>query len=188
MLRVTRSLHTLRSSLQPSIRAGPSSIPARPPKADRYLAIHSFFTRQASLLARPSTPFARPSSQTRITRFPPFHRFNSSSHRGKPSLRSPPLTHSTSNPPTASHPPGHTQDYTPFIRRLVHQSSSLAQNSLHRPTKDELLAASKSWWERLRIRLRWFTIRGWRRFNMDDLSAFASFFVVGNSECARSPI
>lgn len=33
----------------------------------------------------------------------------------------------------------------------------------------------------MRIRLKWFTIRGWRRFNTDDLSAFLSWFVVGNT-------
>lgn len=30
--------------------------------------------------------------------------------------------------------------------------------------------------------MKWFFIRGWRRFNTDDFSAFASWFVLGNSE------
>lgn len=57
---------------------------------------------------------------------------------------------------------------------------------VHRPTKEDLLNAANSWWERLRIRLKWFTIRGWRRFNTDDLVAFFSWFVVGNSGYFRA--
>lgn len=73
-------------------------------------------------------------------------------------------------------------DYTPFIRRLIARSQALGQGLAHRPTRDDLLKAANSTWERIRIRLRWATIRGWRRFNTDDMSAFFSWFVVGNSE------
>lgn len=175
MLRVTRPVLSLRSPYLTPIRAGPSSLPARPPQADRYLAVRAFFTRQASLLVQP-LPCARRSRSS----FAPNRQNSSSSHPDRPS------PNETASKPTseakAAQASGLTQDYTPFIRRLILQSGSLLKNSHNRPTKDELLAASGSWFERLRIRLRWFTIRGWRRFNTDDFSAFASWFVVGNSE------
>lgn len=79
--------------------------------------------------------------------------------------------------------PVHMSEYSPFIRRLINRSSELSHNLPHRLTKEDLLNAAESWWQRLRIRLKWFFIRGWRRFNTDDLSAFFSWFVVGNSEC-----
>jgi distribution and morphology protein 31 len=95
-------------------------------------------------------------------------------------------------PPIAPAPPAvppilpplaNISDYTPFIRRLIQRSQVLGETLTHRPTREDLLKAANSWWERFRIRLRWLTIRGWRRFNTDDFSAFFSWFVVGNSEC-----
>jgi hypothetical protein len=110
---------------------------------------------------------------------------------GQPFL--PPLPHAQTN-------------YAPFIRRLLSRlphpskspnpdpglndnSSSHNHNHDHqhgphphfRPTKDQLLAAATSFWQRLRIRWKWFSIRSWRRFNMDDWTAFGSWVLVGNS-------
>lgn len=50
----------------------------------------------------------------------------------------------------------------------------------HRPTKQELLAAASGFWSRLRVRFKWLTIRSVRPWNMDDWSAFISWFVVGH--------
>jgi hypothetical protein len=133
----------------------------RSPNADRYITIHNFFTRQATL---PTYTQARFSS-TKPT---------DSCEKCSTSPEQP--------PPHVQTPPGHAQDYTPFIRRLIGRSQSLTTSSPTRPTKEQLLAAAGSWWERLRVRLKWFTIRGWRRFNADDYGAFASVFVLGNSK------
>lgn len=51
---------------------------------------------------------------------------------------------------------------------------------LHRPTKEELLAAATGFWSRLRIRFKWLTIRSVRPFNTDDISAFVSWFFIGH--------
>ncbi|KAK6002747.1 hypothetical protein QM012_001497 [Aureobasidium pullulans] len=51
---------------------------------------------------------------------------------------------------------------------------------LHRPTKDELLAAATSFWQRLGIRFKWFSIRSARPFNTDDISAFISWILFGH--------
>ncbi|KAJ9626283.1 Mitochondrial distribution and morphology protein 31, mitochondrial precursor [Taxawa tesnikishii (nom. ined.)] len=51
---------------------------------------------------------------------------------------------------------------------------------LHRPTKEELLAAATGFWSRLRVRFKWFSIRSVRPFNTDDISAFVSWVLVGH--------
>lgn len=50
----------------------------------------------------------------------------------------------------------------------------------HRPTKEELLAAATGFWSRLRVRFKWLTIRSTRPWNVDDWSAFVSWFLLGH--------
>ena len=50
----------------------------------------------------------------------------------------------------------------------------------HRPTKEELLAAATGFWSRLKIRFKWFSIRSAQPWNVDDWSAFVSWFVLGH--------
>lgn len=50
----------------------------------------------------------------------------------------------------------------------------------HRPTKEELLAAANGFFSRLKVRFKWLTIRNTRPYNVDDWSAFISWFVMGN--------
>lgn len=51
---------------------------------------------------------------------------------------------------------------------------------LHRPTKDELLAAASGAWARMGVRFKWFSIKSARPFNIDDISAFFSWIFVGH--------
>lgn len=189
----TRPLHVLRPSLLPPLRASSSRIPLRTAQSDRYLLIRDFFTRQSSLTySPPPLPLSfRPRSPLIPRRWNSTTPSSSPSSGKTPNERPKDCPHcgptpsnipATPPPPTIGPAPGHAQDYTPFIRRLIQQSQLLKANAPHRPTKEQLLEAASSWWERLRIRIKWFTIRGWRRFNTDDLSAFASWFVLGNSE------
>jgi mitochondrial distribution and morphology protein 31 len=46
---------------------------------------------------------------------------------------------------------------------------------IHRPTKEELLAAATGFWHRLQIRFKWFSIRSVRPYNFDEIFAFASW-------------
>ncbi|OCF38630.1 mitochondrial distribution and morphology protein 31 [Kwoniella heveanensis CBS 569] len=188
-----------------------SLTPSRSAQTDRYIAIRDFFTRQASLYfsttttkptlhlpARTGSSRSKPSfkaiahhdetvrwSSTDSSRAPcpncEGSRASSSSSPSSPPSSPPSSSNTPFIPPAPSPTPGHAQDYAPFIRRLINNSTAIASNSPHRPSKEELLDAASGWWQRLRIRIKWFTIRGWRRFNTDDLSAFASFFVVGNT-------
>ncbi|KAK3677646.1 Mitochondrial distribution and morphology protein 31, mitochondrial precursor [Recurvomyces mirabilis] len=51
---------------------------------------------------------------------------------------------------------------------------------LHRPTKEELLAAATGFWHRLQIRFKWFSIRSARPFNSDEIFAFVSWIFWGH--------
>jgi distribution and morphology protein 31 len=51
---------------------------------------------------------------------------------------------------------------------------------LHRPTKDELLAAATSFWQRLGIRFKWFSIRSFRPYTLDEIGAFISWIFLGH--------
>ena len=51
---------------------------------------------------------------------------------------------------------------------------------IHRPSKEELLAAATGFWSRLKVRFKWFSIRSARPFNADDIGAFFSWVLVGH--------
>lgn len=57
--------------------------------------------------------------------------------------------------------------------------SPSAPSSFRRPTKEDLLRSARGFWTRVRIRFKWFTIRGFRRFNADDFSAFFTLGGLG---------
>lgn len=50
----------------------------------------------------------------------------------------------------------------------------------HRPTKDELLEAANGFWQRLKVRLKWISIRSMRPWNIDEWGAFVSWFLFGH--------
>ncbi|MCJ1377401.1 Mitochondrial distribution and morphology protein 31, mitochondrial precursor [Xylographa soralifera] len=51
---------------------------------------------------------------------------------------------------------------------------------IHRPSKEELLAAATGFWSRLKVRFKWFSIRSVRPFNADEIGAFFSWILVGH--------
>lgn len=84
-----------------------------------------------------------------------------------------------SRPPPDSPPPQarvDLQNYSHFFRQLAQSVPHI-----HRPTKDDFLKLTSSFWHRLQIRFKWLTIRSFRKFNADDLSAFFSFALVGQT-------
>ncbi|OCL07220.1 hypothetical protein AOQ84DRAFT_389654 [Glonium stellatum] len=74
---------------------------------------------------------------------------------------------SPSQPPAASN--------KPLLERIP---QSLPH--FHRPTKAELLAAATGFWSRLKVHFKWLTIKSVRPFNMDEISAFFSWILVGH--------
>ena len=167
----------IQSTLRP-VRASSSRIPLRNSSCNRYLLIHDFFTRHAASFTTSTT------SPTRRRNVSLSVRFQSSPQGRSIRFQTTDSQHKVPCPdcPHVESPRrGHAQEYTPFIQRLIRRTHSLKPNSPHRPTREELLSAASTRWERFRVRLMWFFIRGWRRFNADDLSAFASWFVLGNT-------
>lgn len=68
------------------------------------------------------------------------------------------------------------ENYSRFFQRLA-ESVPHAR----RPTRDDLLKVATNFWQRLSIRFKWFTLRSFRKFNADDISAFISWFLVSQT-------
>ena len=76
---------------------------------------------------------------------------------------------------TSDNLPSNLRDnYPRFFRRLA---QSLPHVS--RPSRDDFLNAANGMVQRMRVRVRWFFIRNFRKFNADDISAFVTWFLVG---------
>src|SRR5271154_5185645 len=56
-----------------------------------------------------------------------------------------------------------------------------SQSYFQRPTKEQLLATATSFLHRLHIRFKWPLIRSYRPFNMDDISAFISVYILSHA-------
>ncbi|GAA5854559.1 hypothetical protein JCM3766R1_006076 [Sporobolomyces carnicolor] len=63
------------------------------------------------------------------------------------------------------------------LRRVAASLPSVTQSG-RPPTVDQLLHLSNSFFDRLKIRFKWFTIRSYRRFRLDDWSAFFSIGIL----------
>jgi mitochondrial distribution and morphology protein 31 len=81
-------------------------------------------------------------------------------------------------PPTARKVESSFPDSSPSSSKYLHLPH--LPKLPHRPTKEELLAAATGFWSRLKVRFKWFSIRSVRPWNVDDWSAFVSWFVLGN--------
>jgi distribution and morphology protein 31 len=104
-------------------------------------------------------------------------RNKSSTSNGQNGRKPPPDDNGTSNVPpaaTKSEPTTPGSAYNSYLH-LPHMPKMP-----HRPTKEELLAAATGFWSRLKVRFKWFSIRSVRPWNIDDWSAFVSWFVLGN--------
>ncbi|KAH7928901.1 hypothetical protein BV22DRAFT_1126125 [Leucogyrophana mollusca] len=77
---------------------------------------------------------------------------------------------------SAHGPPLNLENYPRLYRRLA-----LSLSHLHRPTREDFLKVTTNFWQRLRIRFKWFTIRSFRRFNADDISAFITWFLMSQT-------
>jgi distribution and morphology protein 31 len=76
------------------------------------------------------------------------------------------------NPQSASPLPNY-ENYPESLRRLA-----MSLPHLHRPTRDDFLSIASGFWQRARIRFKWFTIKSFRKFNADDISAFVTWFLT----------
>jgi len=159
--------------------------------ADRYSLIRTFFTRPTP--QSPLFPLTRRPASVFTPTFTPHRNFHSSwgARDNRPSMRATPQrpeplehpqtptpkSHTTyeslrpDNPTTNLH---HNNNYPRFFRQLA---QSLPHVS--RPSRDDFLNAANGIVQRMRVRVRWFFIRNFRKFNADDISAFVTWFLVG---------
>ncbi|GAA6059641.1 hypothetical protein JCM10212_004144 [Sporobolomyces blumeae] len=89
--------------------------------------------------------------------------------------------HSLMNP--VSHPvskpyPHYLASLPSSLRRVAASLPSVAGEG-RPPTRDQLLSLTTSFFDRLKIRFKWATIRSYRRFRADDWSAFFSVGILG---------
>ena len=150
--------------------------------SDRYSFIRSFFSAppalstRSPLLSPPSLALRRnfySSCRTRDNRPSTSQNLGSQPkpHQPKPipNLR---ITHDSFPHDSSSNL--HDDNYPRFFRRLA---QSLPHVS--RPSRDDFLNAANGMVQRMRVRVRWFFIRNFRKFNADDISAFVTWFLVG---------
>ncbi|KZW00277.1 hypothetical protein EXIGLDRAFT_667637 [Exidia glandulosa HHB12029] len=93
-------------------------------------------------------------------------------------------TRARTNDKPRSEPPQDPQEREPVKpEQYTRLFQRLARNlpTVHRPSRDDFLAVTTNFWQRVRIRFRWFAIKSFRPFNVDDLSAFFSWFLVGQT-------
>ncbi len=159
-----------------------SSRAAQVVHSDRYSLIRTFFTRPTP--QPPQAPLTRHPAPIFPPTFPFYRNFRSSCcTRDRPSTQSPgPLEQpQTATPkphpslrPDSSYSSPYENNYPRFFRRLA---QSLPHVS--RPSRDDFLNAANGIVQRMRVRVRWFFIRNFRKFNADDISAFVTWFLVG---------
>lgn len=77
-------------------------------------------------------------------------------------------SHDSRDSPRSTPPNRHLMDRLPHMPHL------------HRPTKEELLAAATGFWSRLKVRFKWFSIRSVRPFNLDEITALFSWVLLGH--------
>lgn len=150
---------------------------------DRYTTIRAFFRQQHTIsLNRAETPCRPRIRATCYSTLVCLHLGVSFGSR-RPYSRSAPV-HAEGEgkkdaegfKQTPPHSPVNYDDYPRLFRRLA---TSLPH--LQRPTRDDLLKVATGFWERARIRFKWFTIKSFRKFNADDISAFVTWFVMSQT-------
>jgi mitochondrial distribution and morphology protein 31 len=96
--------------------------------------------------------------------------------RSRDSSKSQSQDYPSSNQEPNAPPTRNDENYSRFFQRLA-----LSLPHLHRPTRDDFLKVATGFWQRMRIRFKWFTIKSFRKFNADDISAFITWFVMSQT-------
>lgn len=83
---------------------------------------------------------------------------------------------SSETPPSAQQDLRPLENYSKFFRQLA-----LSLPNVHRPTRDDFLNAASGFWQRMRVRFKWLTIRSFRKYNADEISAFVTWFFMSQT-------
>ncbi|KAF9067749.1 mitochondrial distribution and morphology protein-domain-containing protein [Rhodocollybia butyracea] len=94
-----------------------------------------------------------------------------------PTLETNPPAHDTTPPPPQPRIlPYNFEYYSRSFRQLA-----MSLPHLHRPTQDDFLRVADGFWQRLRIRFKWFTIKSFRKFNADDISGIVTWILMSQT-------
>ncbi|KAJ6594374.1 mitochondrial distribution and morphology proteins-domain-containing protein [Mycena capillaripes] len=157
-------------------------------KLDRYDIIRTFFSTQNSpgVKQKPMGLSSLSCLREEIHYSALTRRFHSSPRTADSDPREPPKTpinennvtnKSTDGAKPDTPPPPNYDNYPPFFRRLAMSLPHLPRP----PSRDDFLKIATGFWARARIRFKWFTIKSFRRFNADDISAFITWFVMSQT-------
>ncbi|SPN97145.1 related to MDM31 - Mitochondrial Distribution and Morphology [Cephalotrichum gorgonifer] len=78
-------------------------------------------------------------------------------------------------PEVTDHSPTDPESITSSVSKYFH-----IPHIPRRPTKEELLAATDGFLQRLKVRFKWFSIRSMRPWNADEWGAFVSWFILSH--------
>ncbi|KAF7376534.1 hypothetical protein MSAN_00069400 [Mycena sanguinolenta] len=151
----------------------------REAKLDRYDIIRTFFNSQSIHGRVKQGPCLDETRCPALTR----HFHHSSLRAGEFDPKEPPKAPlneheaKTQTSDDTKPPPPNYDNYTPFFRRLAMSLPHLPR----RPSRDDFLKVATGFWARARIRFKWFTIKSFRPFNADDISAFVTWFVMSQT-------
>ena len=175
----------------------PRTRPVNAATLDRYRTIRDFFRKQHSVapetLILSSRRLAKLTKrlcdrktepipiQRRVSISRPFSTSQFPENSPKKDEEPPPTPENfksqPSDNPLPKHPvPRNDENYSRFFQRLA-----LSLPHLHRPTRDDFLNVASGFWERIRIRFKWFTIKSFRKFNADEISAFITWFLMSQT-------
>ena len=146
--------------------------------SSQHLAKSPKFTKRLCNREIELIPNQRRSLHTSISR--PFAENFPNKHEGEARTVESSKSHTSDQPSSkqepSAPPPRNDENYSRFFQRLA-----LSLPHLHRPTRDDFLNVATGFWERMRIRFKWFTIKSFRKFNADDISAFITWFVMSQT-------
>lgn len=159
--------------------SAPSVVATCTAATDSTLAVNGVQKANISSLARQAwrragQPVARPVGSARGRRCksskPESDVEKSAAAKGKPAPREP-----ATKPSNEPQPPAEPESLANSVSKYLH-----IPKIPHRPTREELLAAASGFWERLKVRFKWFSIRSMRPWNADEWGAFVSWFLFGH--------
>ena len=52
---------------------------------------------------------------------------------------------------------------------------------MHRPTREDFLSLTTNVWQRLRVNFKWFTIKSFRKYDADEVSALFTWFLMSQT-------
>jgi hypothetical protein len=148
--------------------------------AERYALIHRYFTtHRLNPLTRPPASLVHERFKTPVHSLRHNRTYSNANNASRHEKSDPNKEEHTAQDAdhSSSTPHYNPENWSPFYRRLA----KALPHTVRRPTSEDFLKITDSFWARTRIRFKWFTIRSFRRFGVDDFSAFITWFLMSQT-------